>query len=36
MRADKLPRCQQCKAYMNRYNKFVVNGNNFRCFLCSH
>lgn len=21
---------------MNRYNQFVCNGNNYRCFLCSH
>ncbi len=21
---------------MNRYNRFVLSGNNYRCFLCSH
>ena len=30
----KIPACITCKAYMNCYNKFVCNGNNYICCLC--
>lgn len=34
MKAEKIPRCPSCKAYMNLHNRFVVNGNNFVCSIC--
>ena len=33
-RADKIPRCLSCRAYMNLYNRFTSNGNNFLCAFC--
>ena len=33
-RADKVPRCLSCRAYINLYNKFTPNGTNFLCAFC--
>jgi hypothetical protein len=34
-RSDKIPRCVNCRTFMNLYNKFLKEGNSYVCSFCN-